>query len=70
MKSANKNYIPGTNPDWGKELPDGYNNSLVDKAGYSWDNGFNFDEKDDEEEFNREEAEKAIEARKNELGQQ
>lgn len=48
MKSTDKNFIPGTNPDWGRELPDGYNNSLVDKNGHNWDNGYNFDEKDDE----------------------
>ncbi len=45
----NVNTIPGTNPDWKKELPDGYNNSLVDKAGRNWDNGYNFDERDDEQ---------------------
>ena len=57
-----KRFVPGTNPEWGKELPDGYDNSLVDKAGNSWDNGWNFDEKSDDEkfgEFDPEAAEKA-----------
>jgi hypothetical protein len=39
--------IPGTNPNWGRNLPDGDVNSLVDENGNSYDNGFNFDEKDD-----------------------
>lgn len=46
-KNAN---IPGTNPDWNLELPDGDLNSLVAKDGQPWDNGYNFDEKDDEAE--------------------
>ena len=46
MKNNEKRFIPGTDPEWGRELPDGYDNSLVDKAGNAWDNGFNFDEKD------------------------
>ena len=45
-----KNYIPGTNPEWGRELPDDYDNSLVDKGGNNYDNGWNFDEKDDDKE--------------------
>lgn len=40
-------YIPGTNPSWGRKLPDGDLNSLVDSDGNNYDNGFNFDEKDD-----------------------
>lgn len=48
--NGEKRFIPGTNPEWGRELPDGYDNSLVDKAGNNWDNGFNFDEKDDDPE--------------------
>lgn len=47
--SGEKKFIPGTNPAWGREVPDGYDNSLVDKAGNNYDNGWNFDEKDDEE---------------------
>ncbi len=43
----NKNYIPGTNPAWGYEVPDGYTNSMVDKTGRVVDTGWNFDEKDD-----------------------
>ena len=39
--------IPGTNPAWDRNLPDGYSNSLVDENGNSYDNGFNFDEKED-----------------------
>ena len=45
-----KRYIPGSDPDWDLELPDGDSNSLVTKDGKNWDNGFNFDEKDDNEE--------------------
>ena len=41
--------IPGTNPKWNRNLPDGTVNSLVDEYGNSYDNGFNFDEKDDED---------------------
>ena len=59
-----KEYIPHTNPDWDLELPEGYDNSLVDKHGRNHDNGYNFDEKDDgpEEEtpkFDPEAAKKA-----------
>lgn len=46
----NKETIPGTNPNWGRELPDDYTNSLVDANGNNYDNGNNFDEKDDHEE--------------------
>ena len=49
MKNGEKRFIPGTNPKWGRELPDEYSNSLVDKYGNSYDNGWNFDEKDDDE---------------------
>ena len=63
---SEKNHIPGTRPDWGRELPDGDDNSLVDKHGNNWDNGYNFDEKDDEKEddtpeFDPEAAKKARE---------
>lgn len=57
-------FIPGTNPDWGRKLPDGDLNSLVDSAGNNYDNGFNFDEKDDDDEvpeFNPEEAKRRAE---------
>ena len=43
-------FIPGTNPAWGRELPEDMDNSLVDKNGYSYDNGYNFDEFDEEAE--------------------
>lgn len=56
MGSGEKRFIPGTNPEWGRELPDGYDNSLVDKNGNNWDNGWNFDEKsDDDDELAQEE---------------
>ena len=54
--------IPHTNPDWNLELPDGDSNSLVDKHGTSHDDGYNFDEKDDDTpEFDPETAKKARE---------
>ena len=49
MNGENRNNnITGSDPDWGLELPDGHSNSLVSKDGKSWDNGYNFDEKDEE----------------------
>lgn len=42
------NFLPGTNPEWGRKLPDGDLNSLVDAAGNNYDNGYNFDEKEDD----------------------
>lgn len=57
MKNGEKRYIPGTNPDWGRELPDGYDNSLVDAGGHPCDYGWNFDERDDEPEDNSEKQE-------------
>lgn len=59
-----KRYIPHTNPDWNLELPEGYDNSLVDKHGTVHDDGYNFDERDDEEDippFDPEAAKKARE---------
>lgn len=59
-----KRYIPGTRPEWGRELRDDENNALIDKNGNTWDNGYNFDEKDDEDsvpEFDPEAAKKARE---------
>lgn len=47
-ETNNKNYIPGTNPAWGYEIPDGYSNSMTDESGRSVDTGWNYDEKDDE----------------------
>lgn len=63
---SEKSYIPHTNPNWDRELPDGDTNSLVDKNGNNYDDGFNFDEKDDDNssdipEFNPEAARKARE---------
>lgn len=61
----NKEHIPHTNPDWNLELPDGDLNSLVSKDGKNHDDGYNFDEKDDEEdeipEFDPEAAKRARE---------
>ncbi len=62
-------YIPGTNPKWGRNLPEGYNNSLVDSNGENWDNGFNFDEKDDGSEINEFNPEAAKKAREEALRQ-
>ena len=58
-----KRYIPGTRPGWGRELRDDENNALIDKNGNAWDNGYNFDEKDDDDtpEFDPEAAKKARE---------
>ena len=69
-------YIPNTNPDWGLELPEEYDNSLVDAHGRNHDDGYNFDEKDDHYEermddeqkippFDPEAAQKAREAAEN-----
>ena len=46
-----KQYIPGTRPEWGRELRDDEYNGLVDKNGNKWDNGYNFDEKKDPEDI-------------------
>lgn len=43
--SNEKNIIPGTRPEWGYELPKGYDNSMVSKDGRAIDTGWNFDEK-------------------------
>ena len=50
MKKEEKRPIPGTNPAWNRDLPDGYDNSLVDKSGNPYDIGWNFDERSDDEE--------------------
>ena len=67
----NKEFIPHTNPDWNLELPDGDLNSLVSKDGKNHDDGYNFDEKDDEKDdtppFDPEAAKKARETDKNML---
>ena len=60
--------IPGTNPKWGRDLPDGYLNSLTDSNGNRYDDGYNFDEKDDDyPEFDPEEAQRKIAAAKAEM---
>ena len=41
--------IPGTKPEWNRDLPDGDSNSLVDRNGENYDNGNNFDEKIDDD---------------------
>ena len=46
--NGEKRYISGTNPEWDFEVPDGMINSMVDKQGRKVDNGWNFDEWDDE----------------------
>ena len=58
-----KRFIPGTSPKWDRELPDRDDNSLVDKYGNNYDNGYNFDEHDDEKipPFDPEAAKKARE---------
>ena len=46
MRNSEKRYAPSTNPKWGVELPDGYDNSLVSKSGWNHNDGYNFDERD------------------------
>ena len=46
--NGEKRFIPGTNPKWGRELPDNRDNSLVDKYGENWNNPYNFDERNDD----------------------
>lgn len=50
MRGGESRPIPGSNPDWKLNLPEGYDNSLVSDDGKNWDNGWNFDEKSDDEE--------------------
>ena len=52
------NNIPGSHRNMNLELPDGDANSLVAKSGKNWDNGYNFDERidDDDEDVLSEEA--------------
>lgn len=49
MNNGEKRHIPGSKPEWNLELPDGDLNSLVTKDGKVWDGneGWNYDEKDD-----------------------
>jgi hypothetical protein len=48
-QNPEKRYIPGTNPEWGQELPEGMANSLVNKYGNNREDGYNFDERDEKE---------------------
>ncbi len=67
-KNGEKEFIPGSKPDYNLELPDGDVNSLVAKSGKNWDNGYNFDEKEEpEDDFDPEAAKKAKEERRREL---
>lgn len=66
-KNGEKEFIPGSKPDYNLELPDGDVNSLVAKSGKNWDNGYNFDEEDLEDDFDPEAAQKAREERKKEI---
>ena len=50
MNSGEKRYIPHTNPKWDMKLPDGMDNSLVTKDGRNHDDGYNFDEHDNDRE--------------------
>ncbi len=71
------NNLPGSHPKMNLELPDEDANSLVAESGKNWDNGYNFDERiDDEEEdilineadkFNPEQAKQEKEKRIEEL---
>lgn len=47
MGSGEKRSIPGTKSEWDRLLPDDYDNSLVDRYGNNYDNGWNFDEVDE-----------------------
>ncbi len=58
MLREGKRLFPGTNPDWDRELPDEDINSLVDKHGGRYDNGYNFDERDDDDEDDEEDKDK------------
>lgn len=53
-----KCFIPGTKPKWKRELPDSNYNSLVDKNGKNYENGYNFDEKVDDDEISFSDLEK------------
>ena len=50
MENGEKRPIPGSSSEWNLDLPEGMDNSLVDENGKSWDNGYNFDEKADDDE--------------------
>ena len=46
-----KRFIPVTKPRWNRELPTEDANSLVDAAGNNYDNGYNFDERLDDDDI-------------------
>jgi len=51
MRNGEKRYIPGTNPDWGYELPDEYDNCTVAKDGAPCYSPWAFDEPKDKEDL-------------------
>lgn len=55
-KDNGKKYIPHTDPRWDLELPEGMTNSLVSEDGMNHDDGFNFDEYDNDEDEDPSEA--------------
>ncbi|MBR3176397.1 hypothetical protein IKF25_00270 [Candidatus Saccharibacteria bacterium] len=61
MGSGEKRKIPGTKSEWCRELPDDYDNSLVDKYGENYDNGWNFDEFNDDEDDEKVDSNKSRE---------
>ena len=56
MGSGEKRSIPRTKTEWDRLLPDDYDNSLVDRWGNNYDNGWNFDESDEAEESDDEDS--------------
>lgn len=49
--NTEKHYIPGTDPKWNRTLPEGYDNEIVDSHGNNYDNGYNFEEPSDPEDY-------------------
>ena len=49
MPGGEKRFIPGTKPEWNLQLREGFDNAMVDSHGRPYDNGWNFDEKSDDE---------------------
>ena len=50
MSKGEKRPIPGTNPAWNRNLPPGFDNSLVDDNGNPYDDGYNFEEPSEDNE--------------------
>ena len=46
--NGEKRYVSGTKSSWNFETPEGMTNSMVDRQGRNIDNGWNFDEWDEE----------------------